>query len=89
MVLLISPEGEITTIYQEVLDLAALGVMRIERASQVEPDDQGRWWAEVINGPKLGPFGLRSEALAAEVEWLLKHRLKTPDAEPAEKLLPP
>jgi hypothetical protein len=76
MTLLISPTGEITTIYQEVLDLAALGVMRIERASHVEPDAEGRWWAEVIDGPKLGPFALRSEALAAEVAWLLKHRLR-------------
>lgn len=74
--LLISPTGEITTIYQEVLDLAALGAMRIERASHVEPDDQGRWWADVINGPRLGPFPLRSEALAAEVAWLLQHRLR-------------
>ncbi len=74
--LVIHPDGEITTLYQEVLDLAALGVMKIERASHVEPDDQGRWWAQVIDGPLLGPFALRSEALAAEVEWLLKHRLQ-------------
>jgi hypothetical protein len=45
MTLLIRPTGDITTIYQEVLDLAALGAMRIERASHVELDELGRWWA--------------------------------------------
>ena len=77
MTLLIDPTGEITTIYQEVLDLAALGSQRIERASHVEPDAHGLWWAEIIDGPRLGPFQRRSDALAAEVDWLLKHRLKT------------
>ena len=77
MTLLIDPTGEITTIYQEVLDLAALGSQRIERASHVEPDAHGQWWAEIIDGPRLGPFQLRSDALAAEVDWLLKHRLNS------------
>ena len=75
MDLLIDPTGEITTLYTEVLDLAALGALNIERASHVEPDDQGRWWAQIIDGPQLGPFARRSDALAAEVAWLVKHRL--------------
>lgn len=75
MTLVINPAGEITTIYQEVLDLAALGSQRIERASHVEPDDLGQWWAQIIDGPKLGPFARRSEALVAEVEWLARNRL--------------
>lgn len=41
MDLLIDPTGEITTLYSEVLDLEALGALNIERASHVEPDDQG------------------------------------------------
>jgi len=38
----------------------------------VEPDQQGRWWADLspIRGPSLGPFTQRSEALAAEHAWL-------------------
>ena len=75
MTLVIDPQGEITTLYQEVLNLTALGAQRIERVSQVEPDDQGQWWAQIIDGPKLGPFARRSEALTAEVEWLVKHRM--------------
>ncbi len=75
MNLVIRPTGEITTIYSELLDLAELGRRQIERASHVEPDSQGHWWAEIINGPRLGPFPHRSQALAAEVAWLLEHRL--------------
>ncbi|AMV18404.1 hypothetical protein [Planctomyces sp. SH-PL14] len=76
MELVISPSGEITTIYNEVLNLAALGAQRIERASHVEPDASGRWFARIIDGPVLGPFDRRSEAIAAEVEWLVAHRLR-------------
>ena len=71
----IGPDGTLTTLYSEVLDLAALGTARIERASHVEPDAHGQWWAEVIEGPRLGPFPRRSDAIAAEVAWLTEHRL--------------
>jgi len=33
--------------YTEALDLAALGSLSIRRASHVEPDEQGRWWADL------------------------------------------
>lgn len=75
MDLVISPTGEVTTLYTEVLDLAALGALNIARASQVEPDAEGRWFAHIIDGPTLGPFARRSQALAAEVAWLVEHRL--------------
>lgn len=75
MDLVIRPNGDVSTLYTELLDLAALGSMNIERASHVEPDATGQWFAQVIDGPKLGPFSRRSEALAAEVAWLTKHRL--------------
>ena len=44
----------------------------IRRASHVEPDEEGLWWADLapMNGPTLGPFGRRSAVLAAEREWL-------------------
>ena len=75
MELVVSPMGEVTTLYTEVLDLAALGALNIARVSQVEPDAEGRWFAHIIDGPTLGPFARRSEALAAEVAWLIEHRL--------------
>jgi hypothetical protein len=38
----------------------------------VEPDDHGRWLADLtpVQGPCLGPFQRRSDALQAEAEWL-------------------
>jgi len=75
MELVVSTTGEVTTLYTELLDLAALGALNIARASQVEPDEQGWWFAHIIDGPTLGPFARRSEALAAEVKWLTENRL--------------
>jgi len=47
--------------------------MRITRASHLEPDRDGFWWADMgpSGGPVLGPFRSRSEALGAERGWLL------------------
>ena len=78
MELLISPAGDAMCIYGEELDLAALGELEIRRASRVEPDDSGNWWADLspISGPKLGPFEKRSAALEAELTWLRLHLLQ-------------
>jgi hypothetical protein len=75
--LVIEPGGAVHAIYSEVIDLAALGSPAISRASYVEPDQQGRWWADLspVDGPVLGPFDCRSQALAAEQEWLEAHWL--------------
>ena len=72
MKLVIDPSGAIRCLYAEAVDLAALGSLRVERASHVEPDAHGRWTADLspVGGPLLGPFALRSEALAAEQQWL-------------------
>ena len=73
----IDPRGTVRALYSEVLDLTGLGWGRIDRASRVEPDAAGCWWADLgpSGGPVLGPFRRRSEALAAEVRWLEGHRL--------------
>lgn len=70
--LLVGPDGEVRCVYGEEINLAAIGVVEITRASHVEPDDQGRWWTDLTpaGGPVLGPFGRRSDALAAEHTWL-------------------
>jgi hypothetical protein len=77
MQLLIDPEGAVRCIYGEAIDLAALGAVSIRRASHVEPDAAGRWWADLspVVGPRLGPFARRTEALAAEQQWLEAHWL--------------
>lgn len=77
MQLVIGPCGDIRTIYDETLSLAAFGPLVIQRASHVEPDAAGNWIADLgpVGGPRLGPFERRSDALAAEVAWLEEHWL--------------
>lgn len=82
MQLLIDPQGQIFCVYTEHLDLSALGTLSIRRGSHVEPDHQGRWWADLspVRGPRLGPFQYRSAALAAEQAWLESDWLLQPDS---------
>jgi hypothetical protein len=72
MQLVVEPGGVVRCIYGEEINLAALGSPAISRASHVEPDQQGRWLADMspAGGPLLGPFPNRSAALAAEHAWL-------------------
>ena len=80
MELLITPTGHCRCVYDELLDLRDLGPLTIQRASHVEPNAAGQWTADLspVNGPQLGPFPNRSEALAAEVDWLRTHWLLPP-----------
>jgi len=75
--LAIDPGGVIRCLYDEALDLAALGPLEITRGSHVEPTPDGQWTADLapVNGPQLGPFPTRTTALAAEREWLAAHWL--------------
>jgi hypothetical protein len=72
MQIIIERDGAVRCIYGEDIDLAAIGSPVITRASHVEPDQQGRWLADMspVGGPRLGPYECRSEALAAEHFWL-------------------
>jgi hypothetical protein len=72
MHLRIDPDGTVRCVYAETIDLTSLGAVTIRRASHVEPDEQGRWWADLspVDGPVLGPFPSRSLALQAESMWL-------------------
>lgn len=80
MQIVIEAGGNVRCIYAETIDLTALGQTTINRASHVEPDNTGQWWADLnpVNGPRLGPFSLRSEALQAEQAWLEQHWLVHP-----------
>ena len=72
MELIVNADGGVKCIYDEALDLRALGKLQITRASHVEPDSDGNWWADMglVEGPVLGPFGTRGEALGAVWGWL-------------------
>jgi hypothetical protein len=79
MQIVIEPAGTIRCLYDESINLAAIGRLTIKRASHVEPDAEGNWLADFspVSGPVLGPFAYRSEALAAERTWLEANRLVT------------
>ena len=75
MILIVDPGGAVRCLYDEAIDLSFFGALSIHRASHVEPDQQGQWWADLAPtcGPKLGPFVRRSAALEAERRWLDEH----------------
>ena len=77
MQLIVLPDGAVRCVYDETIDLRELGQMEIRRGSHVEPDEDGRWFADMalVQGPRLGPFDLRSMALRAEREWLERYWL--------------
>jgi hypothetical protein len=72
----VKPDGSMMFIYADALAaLTTCGQCVVKRASHVEPtstDDGVIWTADMSpsNGPVLGPFATRQEALDAEVEWL-------------------
>ena len=72
MELYISVGGKCRSIFDETLDFRSLGELKIRRASHVEPTREGKWTADLrpVDGPILGPFSTRSQALDAEVAWL-------------------
>ena len=77
MDLVISPQGEVRCVYDEAIDLHVLGPPLIQRASHVEPNPDGHWFADLspVDGPILGPFDQRTQALSAERQWLDAHWL--------------
>ncbi len=74
--------GTARMVYDETFDAHCLGPPNIRRGSDVEPTADGQWTADLsrVGGPRLGPFALRSEALAAEVTWLRRHWLVRDDS---------
>ena len=73
MQLFIQLDGEVRCLYGEAIELGSLGRLSVRRASHVEPSEDGRWFADLslVEGPLLGPFDKRSDALLAEEDWLL------------------
>lgn len=74
MEFVVDAEGDVRCVYGEELDLREIGKLQITRASHVEPDAEGYWWADMApsGGPVLGPYSSRSEALGAERKVLLR-----------------
>lgn len=70
----INTDGKLEFIYNDQMtDLLDEGASTIRRASYVEPGADGRWYADmspIASDRVLGPYKLRSTALAAEIEFL-------------------
>lgn len=79
MELLIEVSGGIRCVYDERISLDCLGDITIQRGSHVEPTVDGLWTADLspVNGPVLGPYARRSQAISAEVAWLQENWLTT------------
>lgn len=77
MLAVVRPNGAIRCLYDESIDLSTIGQLSIRRASHVEPDAKGQWFADLspIQGPLLGPVPRRSDALTAERNWIEDHGL--------------
>jgi len=77
MQMLIELGGNVRCVYGEAIELAGLGLLKIRRASHVEPTADGQWLADLspLAGPILGPFASRSEALLREEAWIVTHWL--------------
>ena len=79
MTLVISPDGTVRCVYGEEFDLSTLGAVSTQRGSHVELDDRNQWWVDLspVYGPRIGPFpfACRTQALAAERQWLETHWL--------------
>jgi hypothetical protein len=77
MELRVNPAGLVRCLYDEAIDVTALGAISVARAGFVEPDGRGGWVADLApsGGPVLGPFPTRGQALLAERAWLAEHWL--------------
>ena len=89
MELVVDAGGGVRCIYDETLDLREIGKLQITRASHVEPDAEGYWWADMgpSGGPVLGPFRSRTEALGAEREWLASNLIEASSHDSATNTL--
>jgi len=71
---LVGPDGTVRFIHDDDIAeaLADVGPATVRRASHVEPDGAGRWYADMapVGGPLLEGFSRRDEALRAERVWL-------------------
>jgi hypothetical protein len=72
MILHAASDGTMRCVYDEAIRLQSLGPLDIQRASHVEPNPDGTWFADLspVGGPQLENFSDRGSALKAEHDWL-------------------
>lgn len=84
--MVVTPGGTLTHIQRDEATRISLrlGTPQITRASHVEPDAEGNWFADMspISGPVLGPYApdRRDDCLAAESDWILRNHFHIPES---------
>lgn len=71
--IVVDKTGTVKMIYEDDLrGLLVAGDATIKRVSHVEPTIDGRWTADLspVQGPLLGPFDTRKQALDEEINWI-------------------
>ena len=73
----VKPDGTVVFIYDdELIPLMDMGRPATRRVSHVEPE-LGGWTADLkmVGGGTLGPYRRRSDAIKAEINWLIQEFL--------------
>lgn len=70
--LVIKPDAQMVCIYTDAIRplLDDANEVEIKRVSHVEPNEQGLWVADMLNGTCSPPFRLREEALQWEESYI-------------------
>lgn len=80
--ILFAPDGSARFVHDDDVAevMAEVGALTVRRASHVEPDGEGKWYADLspVGGPMLAGFDRRGQALAAEHAWLIEHDVPSP-----------
>lgn len=75
MDIFIKPDGAVQALYTDDFDFETLGKREISKASYIEVDEQSQFWSDLspVDGPRLGPFYKRSQAIKAEQDWIVQN----------------
>ncbi len=60
MQLRVEPDGTVRCLYAEMIELSVIGPLSIRRASHVEPDAAGKWWADLSPVRRPDPWARSS-----------------------------
>lgn len=76
-------DGTLRYVYDDDVHkhLSKLGEVSIKRATHVEPDENGLWYADLspVGGEKVTGFKTHQEAIDFELKWLNEHNIPLPE----------
>lgn len=83
MKIILGVDGVVRYVYNDVIHkhMSTLGEATIKRATHVEPDENGMWYADLspVGGEKITGFKTHKEAIDFELKWLSKHNIPLPE----------